>query len=216
MRLSWQSFRAICPASTLVCHIRPTPFLLRLILNLWPPFLFAGIRVCAIDADFRSAEVELRMRPWNRNYVGIHFGGSLFAMAGLFWMQPTMPARGHGYVVLDEAGEIEFVASGRVRIRPVTGIQCFRCAWHCAPLRYQHPVGLDATSPPAPFSLWSSPDRIPGPPHGARAFKIARGSAFGSPCLWGFAAIQWPGIRSLSDDRHVNLRNRYADAPACA
>ena len=57
------------------------PSTLRHGMNLWPPFLFAGIRVCAIDADFRSAEVELRMRPWNRNYVGTHFGGSLFAMA---------------------------------------------------------------------------------------------------------------------------------------
>lgn len=67
MRLSRKSFRAICPASTLVCRIRLTPFLLRLILNLWSPFLFAGIRICAIDADFRTVEALVAVPPWNRN-----------------------------------------------------------------------------------------------------------------------------------------------------
>ena len=36
---------------------------LRRILNLWPPFLFSGIRVTALANDFRHARVELRMRP---------------------------------------------------------------------------------------------------------------------------------------------------------
>ena len=82
-------------------------------LNLWPPFLFAGIRVAAIGDDFRSARVELRMRPWNRNYVGTHFGGSLFAMTDPFWMIMTLQALGDGYIVWDQAGEIEFMKPGR-------------------------------------------------------------------------------------------------------
>ncbi len=57
---------------------------LRWALNLWPPFLFAGIRVRAIADDFRHARAELRMRPWNRNSVGTHLGGSLFAMTDPF------------------------------------------------------------------------------------------------------------------------------------
>jgi hypothetical protein len=60
-------FSCDCSGVTLVCRMRPTPFLLRLILNPWPLFLFACIRVCAIKTDIRSQEVELRMRPWNRN-----------------------------------------------------------------------------------------------------------------------------------------------------
>lgn len=57
---------------------------LRLGMNLWPPFLFTGIHVTRITADYRQIDVELRMRPWNRNYVGTHFGGSLFAMTDPF------------------------------------------------------------------------------------------------------------------------------------
>ena len=81
---------------------------LRRILNLWPPFLFAGIRVAAFSDDFRHARVELRMRPWNRNYVGTHFGGSLFAMTDPFWMLLAMQAIGPDYVVWDKAGTIVF------------------------------------------------------------------------------------------------------------
>ena len=86
---------------------------LRRILNLWPPFLFAGIRVAAFSDDFRHARVELRMRPWNRNYVGTHFGGSLFAMTDPFWMIMVKESLGRDYFVWDQAGEIAFLKPGR-------------------------------------------------------------------------------------------------------
>ncbi|TXH72075.1 MAG: DUF4442 domain-containing protein [Lysobacteraceae bacterium] len=94
-----------------------SPRTLRRLLNLWPPFVFAGIHVVEIADDWRSAEVELRMRPWNRNYVGVHFGGSLFAMTDPFWMLLTMNALGRGYIVWDRAGEIRFLRPGRGTLR---------------------------------------------------------------------------------------------------
>lgn len=82
-------------------------------INLWPPFLFAGIHVTRISADYRDITVELRMRPWNRNYVGTHFGGSLFAMTDPFWMLGLMNNLGRDYYVWDRAAEIEFLKPGR-------------------------------------------------------------------------------------------------------
>ncbi|KAB7770091.1 MULTISPECIES: DUF4442 domain-containing protein [Xanthomonas] len=82
-------------------------------LNLWPPFLFTGIHVVALADDYRHARVELRLRPWNRNYVGTHFGGSLFAMTDPFWMLLTMHTLGRDYYVWDKAGSIDFVKPGR-------------------------------------------------------------------------------------------------------
>lgn len=82
-------------------------------INLWPPFLFAGIRVLAVADDFRSAKVRLRLGRLNRNYVGTHFGGSIFAMTDPFWMLLVMQNLGRGYVVWDSAAEIEFVSPGR-------------------------------------------------------------------------------------------------------
>lgn len=90
-----------------------SPRMLRRALNLWPPFLFTGIHVAAIADDWCHARVELRMRPWNRNYVGSHFGGSLFAMTDPFWMLLAIHALGPDYIVWDKAGEIEFVKPGR-------------------------------------------------------------------------------------------------------
>ena len=90
-----------------------TPRLLRIGMNLWPPFLFTGIHVSDIGQDWRSARVELRLRPWNRNYVGTQFGGSLFAMTDPYWMLLMLHALPRDYIVWDKAAEIEFVKPGR-------------------------------------------------------------------------------------------------------
>lgn len=66
-----------------------------------------------IGHDWRSARIVLRKRWYNSNYVGVHFGGSLFAMADAFWMILVKECLGREYVVWDKAGEIEFVAPGR-------------------------------------------------------------------------------------------------------
>jgi len=82
-------------------------------INLWPPFLASGIHVTRLDDDYRHARVELRMRPWNRNYVGTHFGGSLFAMTDPFWMLLVLHNIGRDHLVWDQAGSIEFLRPGR-------------------------------------------------------------------------------------------------------
>lgn len=86
---------------------------LRRLFNLWPPFRAAGIRVTHLAPDFTSATVELRMRLLNRNYVGTHFGGSLFAMTDPFWMVLMMHRLGTEYVVWDKQGTVRFVKPAR-------------------------------------------------------------------------------------------------------
>ncbi|MFD8593265.1 DUF4442 domain-containing protein [Streptomyces sp. NPDC059637] len=91
----------------------PSAKTLRRVMNLWPPYLFAGIKVLHLAEDWSSARVRLRMRRSNRNYVGTHFGGSLFAMSDPFWMLLVMNRIGRDHVVWDKAGEIDFVSPGR-------------------------------------------------------------------------------------------------------
>ena len=86
---------------------------MRRLLNIWPPFRAAGIRVREIAPDFRSATVELRMRLLNRNYVGTHFGGSLFAMTDPFFMILMMKNLGPGYLVWDKEGTVRFLKPAR-------------------------------------------------------------------------------------------------------
>src|SRR6267154_5665180 len=59
---------------------------LRRWINFWPPFLGAGIRVTHIAPDMKAVDVEMKLRFWNANYVGTHFGGSLFAITDAFYM----------------------------------------------------------------------------------------------------------------------------------
>jgi acyl-coenzyme A thioesterase PaaI-like protein len=86
---------------------------MRRLLNFWPPFRAAGIRVREIAPDFRSATVELRMRLLNRNYVGTHFGGSLFSMTDPFFMILMMKNLGPEYLVWDKQGTVRFLKPAR-------------------------------------------------------------------------------------------------------
>ncbi len=83
----------------------------------WPPFLGMGIVVLRISGDFREVDVEMVQRFWNTNYVGVHFGGSLFAMTDAFYMLMLMENLGRGYIVWDKAAQIRFrrPAKGTVR-----------------------------------------------------------------------------------------------------
>ncbi|MGH8109619.1 MAG: DUF4442 domain-containing protein [Arenimonas sp.] len=86
---------------------------LRWLMNTWFPFLFSGIRITKFSDDFRYVKVELRSRWYNKNYVGTHFGGSLFAMTDPFWMIMVLKNLGNDYIVWDKSAEIEFVKPGR-------------------------------------------------------------------------------------------------------
>ncbi len=68
-------------------------------MNIWPPLLFAGVRIKSIAPDFSEAIVQLRDRKVNMNYVGVHFGGAIFSMTDPFHMVLAMNRLGRGYVV---------------------------------------------------------------------------------------------------------------------
>ena len=85
--------------------------------NLWPPFLGAGIRVKHVAPDMRAIDVEMKLRWWNANYVGTHFGGSLFAMTDAFYMLMLMANLGRDYIVWDKAASIRYRKPGRGTVR---------------------------------------------------------------------------------------------------
>lgn len=92
------------------------PSALRLLFNLYPPYLFTGIKVARIAPDYRYVRVEMPLRFYNRNYVGSHFGGSLSAMTDPFYMLMVMHNLGPDYIVWDKAGTIQYRKPGRGRV----------------------------------------------------------------------------------------------------
>ncbi len=81
--------------------------------SLWPPYLGAGIRINSIAADYKKVSVSMKQRLRNTNYVGTHFGGSLYAMTDPFYMFMIMSILGREYIVWDKAAHIKFVKPGK-------------------------------------------------------------------------------------------------------
>ncbi|HSH26931.1 MAG TPA: DUF4442 domain-containing protein [Wenzhouxiangella sp.] len=92
-------------------------FSMRLLLNLYPPYLGTGICVRSISPDFRRIVVDMKLHFYNRNYVGTHFGGSLSAMTDPFYMLMVMKNIGRDYIVWDKFGTIDYRKPGRGRVR---------------------------------------------------------------------------------------------------
>jgi len=90
---------------------------LRRWINFWPPFVGTGIRVRHVASDMKSVDVELKLRFWNANYVGTHFGGSLFAMTDAFYMLMLMANLGRDYIVWDKAATIRYRKPGKGTVR---------------------------------------------------------------------------------------------------
>jgi len=86
------------------------------VINFWPPFLSSAIHV-SWGSDLRSVDVELRLRFWNRNYVGTHYGGSLYSMTDPFYMLMLMEHLGQDYIVWDKAATIRFRKHGKGTVR---------------------------------------------------------------------------------------------------
>jgi len=82
-------------------------------LNLYPPFLGAGIRVKRLSADWKEIDVEMKLRWWNQNYVGTHYGGSLYSMTDPFFMVMLIENLGRDYIVWDKSASIRFKKPGR-------------------------------------------------------------------------------------------------------
>lgn len=90
---------------------------LRRRVNMYPPYLGAGVRVKHVSEDFRSIEVEMPLRWWNKNLVGTHFGGSLYSMCDPFYMIMLIHNLGPDYVVWDKAATIRFKKPGKGLMR---------------------------------------------------------------------------------------------------
>lgn len=86
---------------------------LKLMFNLWPPLMGAGIRIKRIQPDWKEIEVEMKLRRWNANYVGTHYGGSLYSIADPFYMVMFIEILGRDYIVWDKSASIRFRRPGR-------------------------------------------------------------------------------------------------------
>jgi Domain of unknown function (DUF4442) len=91
-------------------------------LKYYPPFLGTGIKVKHLSEDLRTVEVQMPLRFWNRNYVGTHFGGSLYMMCDPFFMLILSNHLGPDYIVWDKAATIRFKRPGKGMVKAIFNI----------------------------------------------------------------------------------------------
>lgn len=103
--------RAPPPPYALPMPPRDPAALLRRI-NTYPPYVGARIQVTELDPEYRRIRVEMRLEEANANLVGVHFGGSLYAMVDPHLMILLMERLGDDYLVWDKRAEIDFVKPG--------------------------------------------------------------------------------------------------------
>jgi acyl-coenzyme A thioesterase PaaI-like protein len=103
--------RSMSALQKLAALIGPARFLR--LMRIYPPYLGAGVRVRRAEPDLSRVEVEMRLTSWNRNFVGTHFGGSLYSMCDPFFMLMLMARLGPRYLVWDKSASIDFIRPGR-------------------------------------------------------------------------------------------------------
>ena len=100
-------------------NVSVSPRVARWVINLWPPFIGAGIHIEYIAADWSEARVRMHHRLLNSNIFGTHFGGSLFAMTDPFFAILMLHRLGRDYVLWDKASSIDFRLPARGTVRAV-------------------------------------------------------------------------------------------------
>lgn len=95
---------------------RTPPFMIRFFFNMYPPYLGAGIKVEEISADRRYLRIALKLRFYNRNYVGTQFGGSIYSMTDPHFMFLLINNLGPEYIVWDKGAKIDFIKPGKTHL----------------------------------------------------------------------------------------------------
>lgn len=88
------------------------PVATKTFLNLYSPYVGAGVKVDHIDYQKGEIKVSMPLTWRNKNIVGTQFGGSLYSMTDPFFMTLLMQKLGTDYVVWDKAASIDFVKAG--------------------------------------------------------------------------------------------------------
>ncbi|UJF18665.1 DUF4442 domain-containing protein [Vibrio sp. SS-MA-C1-2] len=92
------------------------PSIVKLALNLWPPFWGAGIKIIEISSDFRYVRMGLTFRWWNKNANRSQYGGSIFSMTDPVYSLMLMGILGEKYFVWDKQASIDFIKPGTTKL----------------------------------------------------------------------------------------------------
>ena len=124
-------------------------------INYWGPFVGAGIKVIDANPEMTKITVELKETWFNRNIVGVHFGGSLYAMCDPFFMGILLHHLGRDFVIWDKQATIRFKPPGKGRVRAI-----FEISAHDIERIRQEALTQDKTEPVFKTTIRDVEDKI--------------------------------------------------------
>lgn len=89
------------------------------LIRFWPPYFGAGIYVKSVNREFTEVETRMKLRFFNTNYVGTHFGGSLYSMCDPFIMFILLHHLKEEHIVWDKKASIEYLRPAKGEVRAV-------------------------------------------------------------------------------------------------
>lgn len=96
---------------------RMSPRMFRRAMRFFPPIRNTGVRVEHISDDWKHWRLSLPLEMRTRNYVGTHFGGTLYSAMDPHIMLAWMHILGDDFVVWDKAAYIRFRRPGKGRLQ---------------------------------------------------------------------------------------------------
>jgi acyl-coenzyme A thioesterase PaaI-like protein len=78
-------------------HNKISPFLFKIMMGLYPPFLFGRVRVKEVSPDYMMIKVCVKRSFLNNNLSGTMFGGTLFSAADPFFALMYWQVFAHRY-----------------------------------------------------------------------------------------------------------------------
>ncbi|MCB1160416.1 MAG: YiiD C-terminal domain-containing protein [Leptospiraceae bacterium] len=79
------------------------------------PYKGASVKPKILNKN--TVEVSMPLVISNTNYVGTHFGGSLYSMCDPFYMFILLWNLGEDYIVWDKSAKIEFISPGKGTVK---------------------------------------------------------------------------------------------------
>jgi acyl-coenzyme A thioesterase PaaI-like protein len=98
---------------------------------------YRGASISPKIIDRHTVEVLMPLVIDNTNYVGTHFGGSLYSMCDPFFMYIMMENLGENVIVWDKSARIDFIKPGKGTVRAL---------FHIPPEEIDHVKGILETA----------------------------------------------------------------------
>lgn len=92
------------------------------LINFYPPFVGAGIRLKEVSKDRYTYRIRMKKRFYNRNVYGSHYGGSLYSMCDPWYVFIAYRYFGDGYILWDKSASIRFLKPSKGTVEAIFNI----------------------------------------------------------------------------------------------